>query len=165
MGVISSSNSRSPVWTNQLKDSVWVWMRFWRGRTSGMWEKFSRRGASSNRLADSAKAIQDSSKRAWWGADTRKRSISGSGAPSTDRDEDPPGSQQTRGNSIRHGRMLASAQPQEARTMPSSRSALIAEAIVTFLFFFVGAGSIVLGDYLVASGGAGVGPLEGAPGR
>jgi len=48
-----------------------------------MWEKFSRRGASSNRLADSAKAIQDSSKRAWWGADTRTRSISEVGAPST----------------------------------------------------------------------------------
>ena len=44
--------------------------------------------------------------------------------------------------------------------MPSSRSALIAEAIGTFLFFFVGAGSIVLGDYLVATGGSGVGLLE-----
>src|SRR3990170_8316323 len=84
MGVISSSSSRRPVWTNQLKDSVWVWMRFGRGRTSGMWEKFSRRGASSNRLADSAKAIQDSSKRTWWGADTRTRSISERGAASTE---------------------------------------------------------------------------------
>lgn len=44
--------------------------------------------------------------------------------------------------------------------MPSSRSALIAEAIGTFLFIFVGAGSIVLGDYLVATGGSGVGLLE-----
>jgi hypothetical protein len=43
-----------------LKESVWVWIRFGRGRTSGMCEKFSRLGASSNRLADSAKAIQDS---------------------------------------------------------------------------------------------------------
>ncbi len=30
---------------------------------------------------------------------------------------------------------------------------LIAEAIGTFLFFFVGAGSVVLGDYLVGNGG------------
>ena len=44
--------------------------------------------------------------------------------------------------------------------MPSSRPALIAEAIGTFLFFFVGAGSIVLDDYLVATGGSGVGLLE-----
>lgn len=42
------------------------------------------------------------------------------------------------------------------RTAP----ALIAEAIGTFLFFFVAAGSIVLGDYLVATGGSGVGLLE-----
>jgi glycerol uptake facilitator-like aquaporin len=59
--------------------------------------------------------------------------------------------------------MLASAQPQEARTMPSSRSAPIAEPIGTLLFFFVGAGSIVLDAYLVASGGSGVGLLEVAP--
>ena len=32
-------------------------------------------------------------------------------------------------------------------------AALIAEALGTFLFFFVGAGSVVLGDYLVANGG------------
>lgn len=31
--------------------------------------------------------------------------------------------------------------------------ALIAESIGTFLFFFIGAGSVVLGDYLVANGG------------
>ncbi len=43
--------------------------------------------------------------------------------------------------------------------MSSSRPALIAEAIGTFLFFFVGAGSIVLGTYLAASGGEGPGLL------
>ena len=32
-------------------------------------------------------------------------------------------------------------------------AALVAEAVGTFLFFFVGAGSVVLGDYLVANGG------------
>ena len=40
-----------------------------------------------------------------------------------------------------------------------SAPALIAEAIGTFLFFFVGAGSIVLGDYLAATGGSGPGLL------
>ena len=44
--------------------------------------------------------------------------------------------------------------------MGSSRPALVAEAIGTFLFFFVGAGSIVLGDYMVAAGGSGIGLLE-----
>ena len=34
-------------------------------------------------------------------------------------------------------------------------AALVAEAIGTFLFFFVGAGSIVLGDYLAGNGGTG----------
>lgn len=43
--------------------------------------------------------------------------------------------------------------------MTTSRPALIAEAIGTFLFFFVGAGSVVLGDYLVASGGTSPGLL------
>lgn len=43
--------------------------------------------------------------------------------------------------------------------MSSSRAALIAEAIGTFLFFFVGAGSVVLGDYLVANGGTSPGLL------
>ena len=43
--------------------------------------------------------------------------------------------------------------------MSSSRPALIAEAIGTFLFFFVGAGSVVLGDYLAGSGGTGPGLL------
>jgi len=38
-------------------------------------------------------------------------------------------------------------------------AALIAEALGTFLFFFVGAGSIVLGDYLAANGGTGPGLL------
>ena len=38
-------------------------------------------------------------------------------------------------------------------------AALVAEAIGTFLFFFVGAGSIVLGDYLAANGGTGPGLL------
>jgi len=38
-------------------------------------------------------------------------------------------------------------------------AALIAEAIGTFLFFFVGAGSVVLGDYLGAHGGSGPGLL------
>ena len=38
-------------------------------------------------------------------------------------------------------------------------AALIAEAFGTFLFFFVGAGSVVLGDYLAASGGSGPGLL------
>ena len=38
-------------------------------------------------------------------------------------------------------------------------AALIAEAIGTFLFFFVGAGSVVLGDYLTAHGGSGPGLL------
>lgn len=32
--------------------------------------------------------------------------------------------------------------------------ALVAEAVGTFLFFFVGAGSVVLGDYLAVNGGA-----------
>jgi aquaporin Z len=36
-------------------------------------------------------------------------------------------------------------------------AALIAEAFGTFLFFFVGAGSVVLGDYLTANGGTGPG--------
>jgi len=36
-------------------------------------------------------------------------------------------------------------------------AALVAEAIGTFLFFFVGAGSVVLGDYLTAHGGTGPG--------
>jgi MIP family channel proteins len=43
--------------------------------------------------------------------------------------------------------------------------ALIAEAIGTFLFFFVGAGSVVLGDYLAASGGSGPGLLGVALGH
>jgi MIP family channel proteins len=38
-------------------------------------------------------------------------------------------------------------------------AALIAEALGTFLFFFVGAGSVVLGDYLAANGGTGPGLL------
>jgi len=38
-------------------------------------------------------------------------------------------------------------------------AALIAEAFGTFLFFFVGAGSVVLGDYLAANGGTGPGLL------
>jgi MIP family channel proteins len=38
-------------------------------------------------------------------------------------------------------------------SMSSSRPALIAEAIGTFLFFFVGAGAVVLGDYLSSGGG------------
>ena len=38
-------------------------------------------------------------------------------------------------------------------------AALIAEAVGTFLFFFVGAGSVVLGDYLAANGGTGPGLL------
>ena len=38
-------------------------------------------------------------------------------------------------------------------------AALIAEAFGTFLFFFVGAGSVVLGDYLAATGGSGPGLL------
>jgi MIP family channel proteins len=37
--------------------------------------------------------------------------------------------------------------------------ALVAEALGTFLFFFVGAGSVVLGDYLAANGGTGPGLL------
>src|SRR3990170_1568903 len=49
---------------------------------------------------------------------------------------------------------------EEGRFMGSSRPALVAEAIGTFLFFFVGAGSIVLGDYMVAAGGSGIGLLE-----
>ena len=44
--------------------------------------------------------------------------------------------------------------------MATSRPALVAEAIGTFLFFFVGAGSIVLGDYLAASGGTSPGLLS-----
>ncbi|MEP6807857.1 MAG: aquaporin [Chloroflexota bacterium] len=36
-------------------------------------------------------------------------------------------------------------------------AALIAEAIGTFLFVFVGAGSVVLGDYLASNGGSGPG--------
>ncbi len=36
-------------------------------------------------------------------------------------------------------------------------AALVAEAIGTFLFFFVGAGSVVLGDYMTANGGTGPG--------
>ena len=43
--------------------------------------------------------------------------------------------------------------------MASSRPGLVAEAIGTFLFFFVGAGSVVLGDYLVANGGTSPGLL------
>lgn len=43
--------------------------------------------------------------------------------------------------------------------MATSRPALVAEAIGTFLFFFVGAGSVVLGGYLAASGGTGAGLL------
>jgi MIP family channel proteins len=38
-------------------------------------------------------------------------------------------------------------------------AALVAEAFGTFLFFFVGAGSVVLGDYLAANGGTGPGLL------
>ena len=38
-------------------------------------------------------------------------------------------------------------------------AALVAEAVGTFLFFFVGAGSVVLGDYLGAHGGTGPGLL------
>jgi MIP family channel proteins len=38
-------------------------------------------------------------------------------------------------------------------------AALVAEAIGTFLFLFVGAGSVVLGDYLAANGGSGPGLL------
>src|SRR3972149_10531646 len=49
---------------------------------------------------------------------------------------------------------------EEGRFMGSSRPALVAEAIGSFPFFFVGAGSIVLGDYLVATGGSGIGLLE-----
>ena len=44
--------------------------------------------------------------------------------------------------------------------MGSSRPALVAEAIGTFLFFFIGAGSVVLGDYLVANGGTSPGLLS-----
>ena len=36
-------------------------------------------------------------------------------------------------------------------------SALVAEAVGTFLFFFVGAGSVVVGDYVAAEGGSGPG--------
>jgi MIP family channel proteins len=38
-------------------------------------------------------------------------------------------------------------------------AALIAEATGTFLFFFVGAGSVVLGDYVAGNGGTGPGLL------
>jgi len=38
-------------------------------------------------------------------------------------------------------------------------AALVAEALGTFLFFFVGAGSVVLGDYLAINGGTGPGLL------
>jgi MIP family channel proteins len=38
-------------------------------------------------------------------------------------------------------------------------AALVAEALGTFLFFFVGAGSVVLGDYLAANGGTSPGLL------
>jgi MIP family channel proteins len=38
-------------------------------------------------------------------------------------------------------------------------SALLAEAVGTFLFFFVGAGSVVLGDYVASTGGTGPGLL------
>jgi MIP family channel proteins len=38
-------------------------------------------------------------------------------------------------------------------------AALVAEAFGTFLFFFVGAGAVVLGDYLAAGGGSGPGLL------
>ena len=38
-------------------------------------------------------------------------------------------------------------------------AALIAEAIGTFLFFFIGCGSVVLGDYLATNGGSGPGIL------
>lgn len=44
--------------------------------------------------------------------------------------------------------------------MPSSRPALIAEAIGTFLFFFVGMGSVVLGTYLAFNGGTSPGLLS-----
>jgi MIP family channel proteins len=40
-----------------------------------------------------------------------------------------------------------------------ARAALIAEGIGTFLFFFVGAGSVVLGDYMATNGGTGPGLL------
>ena len=40
-----------------------------------------------------------------------------------------------------------------------SAAALVAEAIGTFLFFFVGAGSVVLGDYIVGHGGTSPGLL------
>jgi len=43
--------------------------------------------------------------------------------------------------------------------MAGSRPGMVAEAIGTFLFFFVGAGSVVLGDYLVANGGTSPGLL------
>ena len=47
------------------------------------------------------------------------------------------------------------------RSMIRDRSAatLIAEAVGTFLFFFVGAGSVVLGDYLASNGATGPGLL------
>ncbi len=38
-------------------------------------------------------------------------------------------------------------------------AAFVAEAFGTFLFFFVGAGAVVLGDYLAANGGTGPGLL------
>lgn len=38
-------------------------------------------------------------------------------------------------------------------------AALVAEALGTFLFFFVGAGSVVLGDYVAGNGGSGPGLL------
>jgi MIP family channel proteins len=38
-------------------------------------------------------------------------------------------------------------------------AALVAEAVGTFLFFFVGAGSVVLGDYMASTGGSGPGLL------
>jgi MIP family channel proteins len=38
-------------------------------------------------------------------------------------------------------------------------AALVAEALGTFLFFFVGAGSVVLGDYVAGNGGTGPGLL------
>lgn len=40
-----------------------------------------------------------------------------------------------------------------------SAAALVAESVGTFLFFFVGAGSVVLGDYLVGNGGSSPGLL------
>jgi MIP family channel proteins len=51
--------------------------------------------------------------------------------------------------------------PMGGRSMMRGRAAaaLVAEAIGTFLFFFVGAGSVVLNDYLASHGGTGPGLL------